>query len=193
MLSGVPQGSVLGPLLFLIYVNDATLESLHINSKVILYADDILLHRIITCPSGFTALQADINTLSKWVSVKNLTLNAAKCKYMIISRLSRNSIPAPPITLNGQPLEKVSSYRYLGVTISKMIYHGILVVFTNLEPSPHQAYQSARTNSEICSQEVLQVLGQSVTQTSCTSQTFLVMQNAENSSTSLIFLNLLIV
>ena len=118
VLSGVPQGSVLGPLLFLIYINDATLESLHINSKVILYADDILLHRIITCPSDFTALQADINTLSKWVSVNNLTLNAAKCKYMIISRLRRNSIPAPPITLNGQPLEKVSSYRYLGVTIS---------------------------------------------------------------------------
>ena len=115
VLSGVPQGSVLGPLLFL---NNATLESLHTNSKVILYADDILLYRITSCPSDFTALQADINTLSKWVSANNFTLNAAKCKYMIISRLRRNSVPAPPITLNGQPLEKVSSYRYLGVTIS---------------------------------------------------------------------------
>ena len=104
--------------LFLIYINDATLESLHTNSKVILCADDnILLYRIISWPSNFTALQADINTLSSWVSA-NLTLNAAKCKYMIISRLRRNSIPAPPMTLNGQPLEKVSSYRYLGVTIS---------------------------------------------------------------------------
>ena len=118
VLSGVPQGSVLGPLLFLIYINDATSESLDSNSKIILYADDILLHRVITSPSDYVALQNDVNTLFNWVEVNNLTLNAAKCKFMIISRLRKYSVPVPPITLHGQPLERVHCYKYLGVNIS---------------------------------------------------------------------------
>ena len=119
VLSGVPQGSVLGPLLFLIYINDATSESLDANTKIILYADDILLYCIITSPSDYIILQADTNTLSNWVLVNNLTLNAAKCKSMVISRLKKSSIPAPSITLYGQPLDKVSCYKYLGVIISE--------------------------------------------------------------------------
>ena len=57
-------------------------------------------------------------TLSKWITINKLTLNAAKCKYMVITRLRKNSIPLPPITLHGQLLDKVSHYKYLGITIS---------------------------------------------------------------------------
>ena len=122
VLCGIPQGSVLGPLLFLTYINDATAESLDTNSKLILYADNTLLYRIITSPSDYNIiLQADINTLSNWVLVNKLTLNTVKCTLMVILRLKKNSIPAPSmytVTLYGVPLEIVSCYKYLGVTIS---------------------------------------------------------------------------
>ena len=73
VLSGVPQGSVLGPLLFLAYINDSTLEPLDHDTHITLYADDILLYRTITASSDYIILQNDINTLSNWVSSNNVT------------------------------------------------------------------------------------------------------------------------
>ena len=118
VLSGVPQGSVLGPLLFLLYINDATDEQLNCGSLTTLYADDMLLYREISCPDDYAKIQSDINTLSTWVDKNNLTLNGSKCKYMIISRLKCNSVAAPILTLHNKAIEKVSSYKYLGVIIT---------------------------------------------------------------------------
>ena len=61
--SGVPQGSVLGPLLFLLYVNDINDVALSEGSKLILYADDILLHRKIYTEKDYAALQQDVDSL----------------------------------------------------------------------------------------------------------------------------------
>ena len=118
VLSGVPQGSVLGPLLFLIYINDATEQQLNSGSFITLYADDLLLFREISCSDDYVKMQSDVNTLSTWVDKNNLTLNGSKCKCMIISRLKRNSVAAPVLTLYGNPIEEVSSYKYLGVIIT---------------------------------------------------------------------------
>ena len=117
VLSGVPQGSVLGPLLFLIYINDAVNEELDSGTHIILYADDILLYRTISSPADYGKLQVDIDILSSWITSNNLSLNIAKCKFLVISRLRKNSIPVPRLTLNSHPMERVSSYKYLGVTI----------------------------------------------------------------------------
>ena len=119
VLSGVPQGSVLGPLLFILYVDDLADELVDCGTSFTLYADDILLHRVIDDPSDYSALQDDISTLSNWVLKKNLTLNPSKCKFLVISKLRKNSVPVPTLTLYDQPLERVSSYRYLGVNISE--------------------------------------------------------------------------
>lgn len=64
------------------------------------------------------SIQSDVNTLSTWVDKNNLTLNGSKCKCMIISRLKRNLVAAPVLTLYGNPIEEVSSYKYLGVIIT---------------------------------------------------------------------------
>ena len=85
--SGIPQGSVLGPLLFLAYINDVANEQLSCGSRISLYADDLLLYREISCRNDYLMMQNDINTLSTWVDGNVLTFNASKCKYMIISRL----------------------------------------------------------------------------------------------------------
>ena len=64
--SGVPQGSVLGPLLFLIYIDDVTKVELNSGSKLILYADDILLYRPIKHEQDFQLLQSDILSIEQW-------------------------------------------------------------------------------------------------------------------------------
>ena len=78
-----------------------------------------LLNRVVSSSHDYDMLQADVDTLSTWVTSNNLSLNTTKCKFMVITRLRKKSTPVPLLTLNNQPLERVSSYKYLGVTITE--------------------------------------------------------------------------
>ena len=118
VLSGVPQGSILGPLLFLIYVNSITEVTISPLARCILYADDVLLYCPINSQSDYAMLQNDINAISEWSDGHYLTLNAAKCKYMILSRKRARSDPILPLALNGTALDKVVTFKYLGVLLS---------------------------------------------------------------------------
>lgn len=118
VLSGVPQGSVLGPLLFLAYINDLTCAGFHPNSIVNLFADDVLLYHCITDNCDFLAVQESINSIEQWSSDNHLQLNVLKCKTMTISRKRSPSHPANPLLLNGEALEKVDSYKYLGLLLT---------------------------------------------------------------------------
>ena len=117
VLSGVPQGSVLGPLLFIIYLNDVV-HRISNCSKINLYADDIALYRVISHRQDYSALQADIDAISDCLSEKYLTLNSSKCCYLLISRKRIHTLHPPSLILNGQQLTRVTSYKYLGVTIT---------------------------------------------------------------------------
>ena len=117
VLSGVPQGSMLGPLLFLIYIDDVSDSLLSDGSMLNLYADDMLLYKPVKSPEDFKHLQSDIDHISDWVSCNNLTLNPNKCKFMIISR-KRNSVQPPQLILNDTPLEQVKTFKSLGVLLS---------------------------------------------------------------------------
>ena len=102
VLSGVPQGSVLGPLLFLIYINDSASEQLNSGTQITMYADDLLLYREINCPEDYLKLQQDVNRIANWVDVNKLTLNSKKCKYMIVSGFVEGQSQAVHSTLMGR-------------------------------------------------------------------------------------------
>ena len=96
--SGVPQGSVLGPLLFPIYVNDLCLSNFTTNSSLVLYADDTTLYKPLSQPSDLSDFQADINTIHNWFSSTNISHWG---QYWTIWRC----LNGPILALNTGPLQ----------------------------------------------------------------------------------------
>ena len=109
--SGVPQGTVLGPLMFLCHIND--LPDC-VTSKVRLFADDCLLYRSINSIQDHMALQNDLLELEKWASTWGMRFNAKKC-YILSVRNSSSHF----YQLDNTILQQVSSNPYLGITISE--------------------------------------------------------------------------
>ena len=111
---GVPQGSVLGPILFIIYINDMkrVLRFCDIN----LFADDtVLFIAAKNLDEAVAHLNEDLHYLAKWLKFKQLKLNIGKTKYLIIS--SANSRPNVNIVIDGETIERVNELKYLGVII----------------------------------------------------------------------------
>ena len=89
------------------------------NGSLLLYADDIVLYRPIYCQEDYNSLRNDVDSLCDWTSSAFLNLNAAKCKYMVISRKKQPIVPLTPILVCANVLERVNSFKYLGVWITK--------------------------------------------------------------------------
>ena len=115
--SGVPQGSILGPQLFSIYINPLASVPLSCGSKLILYADDILLYKPIHILSDVVALQSDVDSICSWISSAGLKLNPKKSKLLVISR--QKNRPDINLFANGTRISNVQSVVYLGVTLSQ--------------------------------------------------------------------------
>lgn len=115
VLSGVPQGSVLGPVLFLIFINDLPDN---INSTVRLFADDCVLYRNIRRSEDQQTLQDDLDKLAHWEDAWLMKFNVAKCHSMRVTKHLPQNQYIYDYVLHNQVLENVKSAKYLGVTIS---------------------------------------------------------------------------
>jgi hypothetical protein len=111
--SGVPQGSVLGPSLFLFYINDMPDG---IQSTVQLFADDIIAYVIISSDADAANLQQDLDKLAEWESKWLMKFHPEKCNVLTISK--KRSPSKYNYTLHGHILEHDTSAKYLGCTIS---------------------------------------------------------------------------
>ena len=112
--SGVPQGSILGPLLFVLFIND--LPACFENSKSLLYADDLKLYREISDVSECNLLQIDILALSNWCIKWRLKLNISKCNSITFT--NKKKYHTFVYKLDGVDLVRVHDIKDLGVTIS---------------------------------------------------------------------------
>ena len=112
--SGVPQGSILGPILFLVYIDDMPKYTQH--STIRLFADDTIMYLSITNMDDCQRLQEDLKRLEEWEKEWLMEFHPAKCHVLWITR--KKSTATFPNTLHGQVLTEVKSAKYLGVTIS---------------------------------------------------------------------------
>ena len=115
--SGVPQGSILGPLLFIISVDTLLRQSFSLGTSLCMFADDIAMYKAIARSEDVVALQADVTMVELWAESRDLRMNARKTKALVISR--KRSPPVLHLVLCGTEIEQVSSFRYLGVTIAE--------------------------------------------------------------------------
>ena len=130
--SGVPQGSVLGPVLFLIYINDITNN---ITSNIRLFADDCTIYRQIRTKEDQVLLQNDLNKLIKWEGKWKMAFNVDKCNVMHITRA--RTTKKHPYVMHDQQLEIVTETDYLGITISNNLSWNNHI--NNIEASANQA------------------------------------------------------
>jgi hypothetical protein len=128
--SGVPQGTVLGPLLFLCHINDLP-ES--VKSTVRLFADDCLLYREIRTFRDHLILQSDLDQLQEWARKWGMKFNAQKC-YILSTKTRSHYF----YQLNGVFLKEVQQSPYLGLQIS-----------TDLKWSSHISGISGRASSTL--------------------------------------------
>lgn len=83
--SGVPQGSLVGSLLFMIFINDL-LDAIHDHTRTALYVDDTKLHRAILSVKDYDILQQDLTSLNTWRQESNMKFNASKCKVLTVTQ-----------------------------------------------------------------------------------------------------------
>jgi hypothetical protein len=118
VVSGVPQGTVLGPLLFILFINDLVRK---LRNDVVIYADDVMLSAPLYSTDSCILLQHDICILQEWNRIWDLPFNISKCESMRITlprKTASMSVPPFRYSVGTEGIAQVSSIKYLGVTLT---------------------------------------------------------------------------
>ena len=116
--SGVPQGSVLGPLLFLVYIND--LEK-NILSNVKFFADDTMLYSVVHDPTKSASdLNHDLEIINKWAHQWKMSFNPDPNKQAteILFSCKKKPVDHPQLFFNGSPVTRVNEHKHLGLILT---------------------------------------------------------------------------
>ncbi len=113
---GAPQGCVLSPLLYSLYTHDCV--SSHSSTSIIKFADDTVVLGLINNDDEAAYLD-EVERLTSWCQDNCLSLNVSKTKELIVDFRKRQQRPYTPLMISGTPVERVSSFKYLGVNISE--------------------------------------------------------------------------
>ncbi len=113
--TGVPQGSILGPLLFLIYIND--LPSVSTLFHMLMYADDTTLYCNVNENVSEFEINFELTKVGDWLASNKLSLNTSKTKYMVF-HTARRLIQYPNLKINNYKIEHVDEFNFLGLILS---------------------------------------------------------------------------
>ena len=90
MKSGVPQGSVIGPLLFSLFIND--LDKKELNCQIKLFADDLKIYKVIRSPLNCKMLQCALNAISNWSDIWQLPIAVTKCACLVLNSVEKSAV-----------------------------------------------------------------------------------------------------
>jgi len=120
--SGVPQGSILGPLIFNTYIND--LPTVLNNCEINMYADDVQLSfkcKTSQLDSGIFALNSDLSRIDRWASENHLEINASKSKCLIIAKRTNAPESAPRVQIGNNIIEYSNTAKNLGIIFNSSL------------------------------------------------------------------------
>ena len=116
--TGVPQGSILGPLLFIIYINDFCNASKLF--KMIIYADDTTLYSTLDVFGNYISknLNLELIKVADWLKLNKLSINIKKSKFMVF-HMPQKQVNIPNIEIENFKIEFADEFKFLGLTIHK--------------------------------------------------------------------------
>ena len=150
VISVVPQGTVLVPLMFILYINDIDNET---SSSIRLFADDCLLYRTISCTRDASELQRDLKQMCRWPDLWQMNFNATKCHVLSVTKKTQPLMF--PYTIGGQQLQYVTHHPYLVIELADNLSWGPHL--DKMIPKAQRTQNLLRRNLSDCSQNTKDV------------------------------------